>query len=158
MPENAPSLNLRHTAYRMAGGVLDWSPPLRRRPHSRGSGDTAGISLIAVIALAAGLLLLALTNGCTAPRSHAALSRYEFEAIEMAIPFRIVLYSADARQATNAANQAFARIHALNGLLSDYDPTSELSRLSQTAGSGARVPLSPDLASVLLRAPAGLAR
>lgn len=67
----------------------------------------------------------------------------------MAIPFRIVLYARDGQQATNAAQAAFARIHALNGSLSDYDPESELSRLSQTAGTGRIVPLSPDLAHVL---------
>jgi thiamine biosynthesis lipoprotein len=77
------------------------------------------------------------------------LVRHEFEAIEMAIPFRIVLYARDGQQATNAAQAAFARIHELNGSLSDYDPQSELSRLSQTAGTGKTVPLSSDLARVL---------
>lgn len=70
----------------------------------------------------------------------------------MAIPFRIVLYAESGQRATNAAGAAFARIAALNRSLSDYDAESELSRLSLTSGSGKSVPVSPDLANVLLRA------
>jgi thiamine biosynthesis lipoprotein len=70
----------------------------------------------------------------------------------MAIPFRIVAYAADGSTATNAARAAFARISELNRILSDYDAESELNHLSLTAGSGAVVPLSPELATVLLRA------
>lgn len=70
----------------------------------------------------------------------------------MAIPFRIVLYSPEGMLATNAARAAFARIHELNSLLSDYDPNSELSRLSRTAGSGEAATLSRELATVLGRA------
>ena len=41
------------------------------------------------------------------------------------------------REAANrAATAAFDRIHQLNGIMSDYDPHSELSRLSDTAGRG----------------------
>ncbi len=78
------------------------------------------------------------------------LQRHEFTSIQMAIPFRIVLYAADGTAATNAANAAWARIAALNRSLSDYDAESELSRFS--AGSPHRewVPLSPDLARVLV--------
>ena len=91
-------------------------------------------------------------GGCAGRSPQARESRFEFEAIEMAIPFRIVLYARDGSQATNAARAAFERIHALNGLLSDYDPDSELSRLSRTAGTDLTVPISPELATVLRRA------
>jgi len=43
----------------------------------------------------------------------------------------------------------FARIKQLNGVLSDYDPESELRRLSATAGSGTDVAVSADLFTVL---------
>ena len=97
-------------------------------------------------------VLLLLAAGCATHPRPSPLNRFEFEAIEMAIPFRIVVYSADSQVATNAARQAFARIHGLNGQLSDYDPESELSRFSRTAGTGQSVPLSTELAAVLVRA------
>ena len=67
----------------------------------------------------------------------------------MAVTVRIVLYSADADAATAAAKDAFARVHALNGIMSDYDPESELRRLCDTAGEGKAVHVSPDLWKVL---------
>jgi len=67
----------------------------------------------------------------------------------MGVPFRIVLYAEDKESADAAAEAAFARIKQLNDILSDYDTDSELSRLSQTAGQGKVVPVSPDLWRVL---------
>lgn len=75
--------------------------------------------------------------------------RFEFTQIEMAVSVKIVLYSADARTATAAAKDAFSRVHALNGILSDYDSESELRRLCDTAGEGKAVHVSPDLWKVL---------
>jgi len=72
----------------------------------------------------------------------------------MGVPFRIVLYAPDAASAQAAAAAAFKRIRELNDLLSDYDPESELSRLSQTGGSGQAVKVSPDLWRVLERSQA----
>ncbi len=76
-------------------------------------------------------------------------SRFQYEQIQMGVTFRIVLYSDDENAANEAAAAAFARITQLNDLLSDYDPDSELSRLSATAGSGQAVPVSDDLWHVL---------
>jgi FAD:protein FMN transferase len=69
----------------------------------------------------------------------------------MGTPFRIVLYAADRSSAEAAAEAAFTRIKELNDILSDYDTDSELSRLSQTAGSGKAVKLGDDLWRVLER-------
>jgi thiamine biosynthesis lipoprotein len=69
----------------------------------------------------------------------------------MGLPFRIVLYASAESQADAAANAAFARISQLNDILSDYDPDSELSRLSRTSGSGRAVKVSDDLWNVLER-------
>jgi thiamine biosynthesis lipoprotein len=77
-------------------------------------------------------------------------ARFEFEETHMASPFHIVLYSTDAVAARRASRAAFDRIEALNKVLSDYDPESELSRLSQSAGKGA-VRVSADLFDVLER-------
>ena len=91
--------------------------------------------------------------GCqTPPASVASLQRFEFSQPQMGLPFRMVLYAPDSSSAAAAAQAAFARIAELNGILSDYDTDSELSRLSRTAGEGRAIPLSPDLWLVLSRA------
>jgi thiamine biosynthesis lipoprotein len=78
--------------------------------------------------------------------------RCEYRQTHMGMPFRIVLYAADQAAGDEAAAAAFGRIAELNRILSDYEADSELSRLSKTSGTGAVVPLSPDLARVLERA------
>jgi FAD:protein FMN transferase len=61
------------------------------------------------------------------------------------------LYAPDAASANRAAKAAFARIHQLNGILSDYDRASELSRLSAASPTSKPVPLSDPLWLVLSR-------
>ncbi len=68
------------------------------------------------------------------------------------MPVRIVLYSESEEAATKAATAAFDRFRKLNGILSDYDPESEVSRLSRSAGSGQCIPVGDDLWRVLERA------
>ena len=80
------------------------------------------------------------------------LERFQFSQVEMAAAFRIVLYAPDRTTADTAAGAAFARIHQLGGLMSDYDPNSELRRLCLTSGQGKAVPISEDLWRVLYRA------
>ena len=66
--------------------------------------------------------------------------------------FRVVLYATNQVSADAAADAAFQRIKQLNEIMSDYDPDSELSKLSASSGSGTAVPVSPDLWFVLDRA------
>ncbi len=97
----------------------------------------------------------AIFSGCCSPKaghSDESLNRYEFTEPQMGMPFRIVLYAPDQTQAAAAATAAFQRVTQLNAVLSDYDTDSELSRLSQTAGQGQTVKLSPDLWFILERA------
>jgi thiamine biosynthesis lipoprotein len=68
----------------------------------------------------------------------------------MASPFHLVLYSTDPAAARRGSRAAFDRIAALDAVLSDYDPDSELSRLSRSAG-GPAVPVGADLFDVLQR-------
>jgi thiamine biosynthesis lipoprotein len=58
--------------------------------------------------------------------------------------FSIVLYAPDTATANRAAKAAFERIAALELVMSDYDPQSEVSRLCQTP-AGQAVPISDDL-------------
>ncbi len=67
----------------------------------------------------------------------------------MGAPGKIVLYARDEATADHAAQSAYARIEELNRILSDYDPNSELSRLSATAPSTQSVHVSDDLWQVL---------
>jgi FAD:protein FMN transferase len=84
------------------------------------------------------------------PKPPDRLSRFEFEETHMASSFKIVLYSKDAEFARRTSRAAYDRIAALDATLSDYNPESELSRLSQTA-AGRPVPVSRDLFDVLER-------
>jgi thiamine biosynthesis lipoprotein len=80
------------------------------------------------------------------------LNRYEFERPEMGVPFRMVLFAPNVHLAERTSNAAFDRIKQLNDIMTDYDPDSELSKLSQTSGQGREVTVSHDLWVVLQRA------
>ena len=101
------------------------------------------------------VLMLAVTTGCTGvPKQTAPLVRYEYQRPEMGVPFRIVLYSDKQATAERAAEAAFQRVQQLNDIMSDYDPDSELSRLSRSSGQGHEVRVTDDLWFVLNRAQA----
>jgi thiamine biosynthesis lipoprotein len=69
----------------------------------------------------------------------------------MGVPFRMVIYAPSEVSAQSAAEAAYDRIKQLNRILSDYESDSELSRLSQTAGTGKQVKVGPELWQVLER-------
>lgn len=69
----------------------------------------------------------------------------------MGVPWTITLYAASEAEGREAAATAFAEVERLNGILSDYDETSELSRLSAAAPTAAPVAVSEDLWRVLER-------
>jgi FAD:protein FMN transferase len=73
------------------------------------------------------------TSPATAP---AALQKFEYVQPKMGTIFRIVLYAPGKSVADQAAAAAFARVDELNSVLSDYDPNTELSRLSQRTNDG----------------------
>jgi thiamine biosynthesis lipoprotein len=72
----------------------------------------------------------------------------------MGVPWTITLYAASEAVGREAAAAAFAEVERLNGILSDYDETSELARLSAAAPTAAPVDVSEDLWRVLERAAA----
>jgi thiamine biosynthesis lipoprotein len=90
-------------------------------------------------------------------RGGPALTRFDFVREKMGGPFRVTLYARDRAAADRAADAACARVDRLNAALSDYDPESEISRLSQRTLSGPMpepVAVSDDLWRVLERAQA----
>ena len=78
--------------------------------------------------------------------------RFEATQKQMGVPFTITLYAPTEEAANEAVRAAFARIKELNGILSDYEPESELMRLCRTAGKGEAVHVGDDLWRVLERA------
>jgi thiamine biosynthesis lipoprotein len=69
----------------------------------------------------------------------------------MGVPWTITVFAPD-REGAAAAKAALDEVARLDGVLSDYDPESELSRLSAAAPTKQPIPLSPDLGAVLARA------
>src|SRR4051794_12802059 len=59
------------------------------------------------------------------------LRRYSRSEPHMAVEFEVVLYATSAAKADEAFTKAMARIAQLDKALSDYDPDSELSKLSE---------------------------
>jgi len=99
-----------------------------------------------------GRLIIACVLGVgSAPSEGPAADRFAFTQVEMAVPVKIVLYAPDEPTATTAARAAFERIHELNGVLSDYDPESELRDLEVAAAGEEPVPVGDDLFRVLER-------
>jgi thiamine biosynthesis lipoprotein len=82
------------------------------------------------------------------PATAGGLSRFEFVETHMGCTFKIVLYSSGEAAARDASRAAFDRVAALDAILSDYEPESELSRLGARAG-GPPVLVSADLFDVL---------
>jgi thiamine biosynthesis lipoprotein len=70
----------------------------------------------------------------------------------MGVPWTITACSADEGGARQAIDAAFAEVARLERVLSDYDPDSELSRLSARAPMADFMPVSADLWAVLVRA------
>lgn len=83
-------------------------------------------------------------------------SRHEYEHGAMGTTFRIVLYAADPARADRAAAAAFARIDALESVLSDWNAASELCRAAAAAAAapGHPIALGDDLVRVLARSQA----
>ena len=80
--------------------------------------------------------------------------RHEYSRPLMGMAFRIIVYSENEAKAKRAAKAAFDRVAVLNQIMSDYEPKSELSKLSNLAGSGKAAKISEELCSVLDRAQA----
>ena len=67
----------------------------------------------------------------------------------MGVPWTITVYAATPEAGGEAVAAAFAEVGRLEAILSDYEPESELSRLSAAAPTARPVPLGDDLWRVL---------
>ncbi|HEX4142585.1 MAG TPA: FAD:protein FMN transferase [Pirellulales bacterium] len=94
------------------------------------------------------LIALALAGGGSAR----ATERFEFSRVKMGAPFKLVFYADDEAAAERAAEAAYQRVDELNLIFSDYEPESELSRLSRSSPTSQPVKLSDPLWAILVRA------
>ena len=80
--------------------------------------------------------------------------RFEYEEPHMGTKFRIVLYAPDKASADKATKAAFARVAALNEIMSDYIADSELMKLCKKSEkeSAGPVKVSDELFFVLSKA------
>lgn len=78
-----------------------------------------------------------------------AQERFEFDHAKMGTQFKLIIYTTNPDKAQHIANQCINKINQLNTILSDYEATSEISRLSATAGSGKKIKVSPELWTIL---------
>ena len=89
-------------------------------------GRSIKLTLQRVVALAAfGALLV----GCRTSPQPEVQQRFEFQQPHMGTLFTIKLYATDEVAARVAAEAAFAKIAALDKMMTDYDPESELMQL-----------------------------
>ncbi len=74
---------------------------------------------------------------------------HEFQSPHMGCLFTFKIVDEDESHASKAAQAGFARVRELDAAFSDYQPNSQLSQLSATAGQTALVPLKDDLQRIL---------
>lgn len=81
------------------------------------------------------------------------LHRFEFSHPQMGTVFRLVFYAdLDTAAAGAVAKRIFQRVDTLNAIFSDYQPESELNRLSDRAGQPDAQAVSAELDDILRRA------
>jgi thiamine biosynthesis lipoprotein len=94
-----------------------------------------------------------LASGCGRGDADAAATvRVTETQKHMGVPWTITVHAPDREAGAGAIAAGFAEVARLERLLSDYDPDSELSRLSAAAPTGAAIPVGDDVWNVLVRA------
>lgn len=94
------------------------------------------------------LLLPALLAGCRMAQSTAPLHRFEYTELHMGTLFHVALYAPDQKLADDAAVAALQKVAELDGIMTDYDPKSELMQLCAKP-PGVPVKVSDELFDIL---------
>ncbi len=98
-------------------------------------------------------LAAACTGGAANPEAPTPVF-YDLTEAAMGTSFRIAVHGTNLNQIIAGVEQAMARVHEIDALLSDYKPNSEVSQLAEqakTADPDTWIPISPELAAVLTR-------
>jgi len=102
-----------------------------------------------------GLFFAVTIGSCTdlkaGPPADGPKQKFQSTERHMGTDFTIVLYAPDERAANRGFQAAFARIHQLDQILSDYNEASELSRLGAASPTSAPIRVSDDLWHALER-------
>ncbi|MFN7628387.1 MAG: FAD:protein FMN transferase [Pirellula sp.] len=98
----------------------------------------------------AAAIVLCLEGSVLGQSSIPQLERYEYTTPTMGTVLRMVIYSHDDKEAQRAIDAGLDEIERLIPILNNYDPSSEVSKLSQAASNPKS--LSSDLAGTLLAA------
>ena len=93
-----------------------------------------------------------LVAGVAFSTASAGETRYQAAEAQMGTTFQIVVYAADQHTANDAMAAAFREVGRLNAIMSDYQASSELSRLSRQSPTAGPVVVSKELWEVLDRA------
>jgi thiamine biosynthesis lipoprotein len=94
--------------------------------------------------------LLFLLAGCQLFNPESQWQRFEFVEPEMGVDFHLKFYAPSQAKAERVAKAVYARVEHLNGVFSDYNPKSELNRVSAVHGQSIEV--SEELFDVLFKA------
>jgi thiamine biosynthesis lipoprotein len=78
-----------------------------------------------------------------------AQERFDFSHTGMGSLFTITCYGTDPDHVKKTAETAFAMIDRFEGIMSDYNPESELMRLSRKSGQGTFIPVSDELFGII---------
>lgn len=123
--------------------------PLEPKRRAAGGVRKATRRLVAIVLWT---LLTSLTGAGRADETPVALKKFQASQRHMGSDFTVVLYAPDETAANRGFTAAFDRIRRLDETLSDYQETSELSRLSAAAPTSKPVRVGDDLWRTLERA------
>lgn len=82
--------------------------------------------------------------------TYAQFQKYTYETQRMGSPFQITISCADSTGISKAVKRAFQLASQLEGILSDYQPNSELSQLNRLAGTGKFYPINEAFRAILI--------
>ena len=94
------------------------------------------------------LLGVLLFGGCCSLPNDVTWQRFEYVDPEMGVDFHLKFYAKDLAMAERIARKTYARVEDLNAIFSDYNPASELNRLSHPP-HGQSVKVSRELFDIL---------
>ena len=68
------------------------------------------------------------------PLAHAQAGKFSYSEMKMGSPFNLVIVSSDSNKANQLAKKCFQLVDSLNHIFSNYDSSSELSKINASAG------------------------
>lgn len=127
-------------------------PPVTAAPTVRSPVGLLTVVAACLLYGCGGPARVAAPQAGAAERAAPAVERVTATRRLMGVPWTITVYAPSLAAGTVAIEAGFAEVARLEAILSDYDPSSELSQLSARAPTAQPVPIGEDLGRVLARA------